>query len=95
MVAVDVIKVLLLFNVIFQQMIDLFLAVHLRIRKNVGCFHSFLSEGKKKRRLKNRIDFLNEVRKFPSLPYTLKATKVEVTFITFVFFCTDSILLHS
>lgn len=56
---------------------------------------SYQREKKGKRRLKNRIDFLNEVRKFPSLPNTLKATKVEVTFITFVVFCSDSILLHS
>lgn len=47
-VAVDVIKVLSLFKVIFQQMIDLFLALHLRIRKNAGCFHGSYQRGKKK-----------------------------------------------
>lgn len=93
MVAVECIKILLLFKVIFQQIVDSFL--ELPLRKNAGGFWNFTSQRKKKiRRLQSRIDLLNQLRKFPSAPNTLKATKVKVTFITFVFFCSDSILLH-
>lgn len=88
----EVIKVLSLFKVIFQQMIDAILELHLG-RKIPGGFRNFISQ-EKKRRLQSRIDFLNQVIKFPSVPKTLKATKVEVTSITFLFFCSDSILLH-
>lgn len=90
---VEVIKVLSLFKVIFQQMIDAILELHLG-RKIPGGFQNFISQKEKKRRLQSRIDFLNQVIKFPSVPNTLKATKVEVTSITFLFFCSDSILLH-
>lgn len=37
-VAMELIKVLLLFKVIFQQIVDSFLELELRIRKNAGGF---------------------------------------------------------
>lgn len=91
----EVVEVMLLFKVTFQQMIDSFVVLQLGIRKKCWRLSKFhITEWKREWWWQNRIDFLNLVRKFSSVRNALKAMKVKATFITSVFFCCINIFLY-